>query len=150
VANYAKDCIQQVDVESRKVIREIPLGVSPPMSLARAGMEIFYDGRRSLDQWYSCHSCHYNGGVNSKAMDTHNDGTPFTMKTVLPLYHLQETSPWTWHGWQADLDDAMNKSFTSTMQGPPISAEDRRAVVAYLDTLRLPPNPFRPADGSLI
>ncbi len=149
VANYVKDCIQEVDIEARKVVREIRLGESPQPSLARRGMEIFYDGLRSLDQWYSCHSCHYNGGVNAKAMDTMNDGSSFTMKTVLPLRHLQHTRPWTWHGWQTDLNDAMNKSFTSTMQGKPISDDDARAVLEFLSTLPSPPNPFRHTDGSL-
>ena len=79
VANYLRDCVQEVDIESRELVREISLGPSPEPSLARRGMEIFYDGRRSLDQWYSCHSCHYNGGVNSKAMDTMNDGSTLSM-----------------------------------------------------------------------
>lgn len=149
VANYLKDCVQEVDIEARTIVREIPLGKTRPLSLARRGMEIFYDGGRSLDQWYSCHSCHYNGGVNSKAMDTMNDGSERTMKTVLPLYHLGETSPWTWHGWQTDLDDAMRKSFTTTMQGSPITPQDARAVLAFLESLQPPPNPFRLADGSL-
>lgn len=149
VANYSKDKVQQVDIESRQVVREITLGASPEPAVARRGMEIFYDGRRSLDQWYSCHSCHYNGGVNSKAMDTLNDGSNLTMKTVLPLYHLRQTGPWTWHGWQTDLYDAMNKSFTTTMQGQPISEEDSAAVLAFIDSLQPPPNPFRLADGVL-
>ena len=149
VANYTKDCVQEVDIEAREVIREFALGDSTGSSLTRRGMEIFYDGRRSLDQWYSCHSCHYNGGVNSKAMDTLNDGSPLTMKTVLPLFHLEATSPWTWHGWQTDLRDAMHESFTSTMLGEPINGEDTRAVLAFLRTLQRPPNPFRKPDGSL-
>ncbi|MCA9146210.1 MAG: hypothetical protein KDB05_25650 [Planctomycetales bacterium] len=148
VANHLKGCVQEVDIESRKLIREISLGSAPESSLARRGMEIFYDGRRSLDQWYSCHSCHYNGGVNSKAMDTMNDGSQLTMKTVLPLYHVHETGPWTWHGWQTDLHDAMSKSFTTTMQGRGISDEDTRAVIAYLNSLAPPQSPFRNSDGS--
>lgn len=149
VANYLKDCVQAIDIESRKLIREIALGPSPESSLARRGREIFYDGRRSLDQWYSCHSCHYNGGVNSKAMDTMNDGSELTMKTVLPLYHVHNTGPWTWHGWQTDLHDAMSKSFTTTMQKRGISDEDTRAVLAYLESLEPPKNPFRNSAGTL-
>ena len=112
-------------------------------------MEIFYDGRRSLDQWYSCHSCHQDGGVNSKTMDTLNDGTELTNKTVLPLYYVDQTAPWTWHGWQTDLRDSVQRSFTSTMKGRPISEDEVEDVLAYLKTLEPPPNPFREADGSL-
>ena len=148
VANFLRDSVQEVDIESQTVVREIPLGAPATTSLARRGMAIFYDGRRSLDQWYSCHSCHYDGGVNAQAMDTLNDGTERTLKTVLPLHHLPETGPWTWHGWQTDLEDALNKSFTTTMQGEPINPEDRRAVLAYFATLQTPPNPFRNSDGS--
>lgn len=149
VANYLKDCIQEIDIESRKSLREFSLGPTPELSVARRGMEIFYDGRRSLDQWYSCHSCHYNGGSNSKAMDTMNDGSMLTMKTVLPLYHVHQTSPWTWHGWQTDLTDAMHKSFTTTMLGRDTSPMETHAVLAFLESLEPPPNPFRGPDNSL-
>ena len=149
IANYLKDAVQVVDIESRKLLREIPLAATKPVTQIRHGEMLFYDGQRSLDQWYSCHSCHYNGGVNSKAMDTWNDGSALTMKTVLPLDHIDKTGPWTWHGWQADLHDAMHKSFTSTMQGREVNEEEKDAILAYLSTDRLPPNPFRQADGSL-
>ena len=43
----------------------IPLGGSEQPSSERQGEAIFYDARRSLDQWYSCHSCHYDGGSNA-------------------------------------------------------------------------------------
>jgi YVTN family beta-propeller protein len=149
VANATRDAVQIVDIEQRQVLGEIATGAPDRESPVFRGMEIFYDGRRSLDQWYSCHTCHYNGGINSRAMDTRNDGSELTFKTVLPLYHVTETGPWTWHGWQTDLPASVAKSFTDSMQGPPISDADTQAVVAYLETLRVPPNPFRQADGTL-
>ncbi len=149
VADYLRDAIHVVDIEDRRIVRRIPLGKRPAPSQQRHGEELFYDARRSLDQWYSCHTCHYNGGVNSKAMDTWNDGSALTMKTVLPLNHLDQTGPYTWHGWQEDLHDAMHKSFTTTMQGRPASPRETDALLAYLKTDRTPPNPFREKDGSL-
>ena len=149
VANYLRNSVQVVDLDSRMVSSEIDLGGPAETTLARRGMEIFHDGKRSLDQWYSCHSCHQNGGINSRPMDTMNDGTEMTLKTVLPLYHVSRTGPWTWHGWQTDLESAMHKSMTSTMLGRDPSDRDVRALLAYLDTLEAPPNPFRNADGSL-
>ncbi len=148
VANYLNNSVQVVDIESRKVLDEVSLGMADKPSLARRGAALFYDGQRSLDQWYSCHSCHYNGGTNAKPMDTMNDGSALTMKTVLPLYDVHETSPWTWHGWQTDLTDAMHKSFTVTMLGNPITDDESQAVLAYLKELKAAPNPFRNPDGS--
>lgn len=149
VANYLRNSVQVVNLDERAVADEISLGGPAEPSLARRGMEIFYDGRRSLDQWYSCHSCHQNGGVNSRPVDTWNDGTEMTMKTVLPLYDVTRTGPWTWHGWQQSLKDAMHKSLTSTMLGEAPDDNDTLALLAFLDELKSPPNPFRSADGSL-
>jgi cytochrome c peroxidase len=145
-----EDAIQVVDLENRELVRTISLGRPKEISLARRGEAVFYDARRSLDQWYSCHSCHDGGGSNDKAMDTQNDGNiPFTFKTVLPLYHLSETAPWTWHGWQKDFDAALRKSLTDTMLGPEPSDDDVAALGAFLKTLDPPPNPFREKDGLL-
>ncbi len=117
VADYLRNSVQIVDVEEGTIEGEISLGGPETPSLARQGQAIFYDGRRSLDQWYSCHSCHQDGGTNARPMDTFNDGTAMTFKTVLPLQNVHKTKPWTWHGWQENLDDAMHKSMTSTMLG---------------------------------
>ena len=149
VADYLGNSVQIVDLAERKVARTIPLGGPSEPSLARKGETIFYDARRSLDQWYSCATCHYDGGTNSVATDTTNDGSAFTFKTVLSLHNLHETGPWTWHGWQTDLRAGMRKSLTETMLGPQPTEEDVDAMLAYFQTLEEPPNPFRNKDGSL-
>jgi cytochrome c peroxidase len=82
-------------------------------------------------------------------MDTLNDGTIRTFKTVLSLHNVTRTPPWTWHGWQQDLQGAMHKSLTETMLGKKPNDEDVKALVAWLDTLHPPPNPYRNADGGL-
>lgn len=149
VANYLDNSVQVVDLEARKVVRTLPLGAPVEPSLARRGEAIFYDGVRSFDQWYSCHSCHFEGGTNAVSMDTLNDGTRDTFKTIPLLFNLHETSPWTWHGWQQDLGDAMRKSLTVTMVGPPPTDDDVAALLAYFKQLTPPPNPHRLADGQL-
>ena len=146
VANYLLNAVQAVDLDKREVVQTVALSAPDEPSQARRGEAIFYDAQRSSDQWYSCHSCHYEGGANAVAMDTLNDGTVDSYKTVLPLYHVHETGPWTWHGWQTDLADAMQKSFTSTMVGSRASNEDVQALLSYLESLESPPNPHRPAD----
>lgn len=161
VANYLLDVVQEIDLDSLEVVRTIAIsdakpdraddrgsrGVEPDAhaALVRRGETIFLDARRSLDQWYSCHTCHFEGGGNTVTMDTLNDGSSGTHKTVLPLYHLADTGPWTWHGWQTDLRASLEKSLVETMQGPAPSADDVEAMAAYLTALETPPNPFREA-----
>jgi len=149
VANALLNSVQIVDLHERKLSRSIPLGGAEQPSLARQGEAIFFDARRSLDQWYSCHTCHWEGGTNAVTMDTHNDATVFTFKTVLPLRNLADTTPWTWHGWQQGLEDAMEKSLTDTMHGPKPTADDVKALLAYFAEQSTPPNPHRAQDGSL-
>jgi DNA-binding beta-propeller fold protein YncE/cytochrome c len=152
IANDTLDAVQIVDFEQRRIVDRISLGEPPideHVQLVHRGREIFFDARRSLDQWYSCHSCHLDGGSNAKAMDTWNDGSELTNKTVLALYNVDQTGPWTWHGWQDDLRDSLQNSFTSTMQGPQADEGDIDALQAYLASLELPPNPFRQSDGTL-
>jgi cytochrome c peroxidase len=148
VANYLLNAVQVVDVPGRKVVRTIDLGGPKEPSLARRGEAFFYDGKRSLDQWYSCHSCHYEGHTNSLAMDTRNDGSNGTFKTVLSLRNVTKTGPWTWHGWQKDLNNAISRSVTDTMQGKRPTDDDVKAMVAFLEALRVPPNPNRNPDGT--
>jgi YVTN family beta-propeller protein len=149
VANYLLNAVQVVDPAGRKIVRTLPLGGPKEPSLVRKGEAIFYDGQRSLDQWYSCHSCHYEGHTNAVAMDTRNDGRFGNFKTVLSLRHADRTGPYFWHGWEKDLGSAVGKSVTDSMLGKQPSADDVAALTAYLGTLKPPPNPYRAADGSL-
>jgi YVTN family beta-propeller protein len=157
VANYLADSVQVVDVETGRLVRSIHLGGPPEMSLVRRGEALFHDATRSFNQWYSCNTCHSDGGhTNGLNFDTMNDGwhdystTPTRSRKKVPsLRRVAETGPWTWHGWQTSLDEAMRESFTKSMQGPEPSAEDVAAIVAYLKTLDYPRNPFVGPDGKL-
>ena len=150
VANFMRNSVQVVDVVDRKINHEVPIGGDTnPDTLSRKGMALFYDAGLSLDQWYSCHSCHQDGGSNSRPMDTMNDGSEMTYKTVLPLFNVDKTAPWTWHGWQESLADSVRNSVTSTMIGDAISEQDTDALLQYMKTIEPPPNPFRLPDGSL-
>lgn len=149
VANYLLNAVQVVDPVARKVARTIPLGGPAEKSLARQGEAIFYDGQRSFDQWYSCHSCHYEGHINAVSMDTRNDGRFGNYKVVPSLRNVVHTGPWTWHGWQSSLEQAMLKSLTDSMLGPPPTESDVKALAAFMGTLDSPPNPYRGPDGEL-
>ena len=139
-----------------KLVKTIPLGGPKTLSLARRGEIVFHDAEHSFNQWYSCNTCHSDGHTDGLDFDTLNDGrqdlSTFHLrsrKKVPTLRRVTKTKPWTWHGWQTSLDDAMVESFTKSMQGPKPKAEDVQALIAYLGTLDYPKNPFRQSDGSL-
>lgn len=155
-ANYLLDAIQAVDFESGRLTKTIPLGGPKESSLARRGEVLFHDAGRSSNQWYSCNTCHSDGHTNGLDFDTMNDGWhdystahQYSRKKVPTLRRVAKTAPWTWHGWQKSLEDAVAESFTKSMQGPRPSADEVKAVVAYLNTLEFPRNPNRDHDGGL-
>ena len=141
VANYLLDAVQIVDGKAGKLLRTIPLGSPAEPSLARKGEALFYDARRSHHQWFSCHTCHVEGHTCGLNFDTLNDDSYGNPKLTPTLRNVTRTGPWTWHGWQKDLGAGVAKSFTETMFGPRPTADETRALLAFLETLRPPPNP---------
>jgi DNA-binding beta-propeller fold protein YncE len=144
VANYLLDALQVVDVRAGKLVQTIALGGPDTPDLARRGEALFYDAQRSHNQWFSCNTCHVEGHTCGLNFDTLNDDSYGNPKLTPSLRGVTRTGPWTWHGWQKDLGASVTKSFTQTMFGPKPTADEVRAVVAYLGTLEQPPNPFRP------
>ncbi|MFO0956181.1 MAG: c-type cytochrome [Isosphaeraceae bacterium] len=156
MANYLGDSVQVVNADEGALEATIALGLPATLSLERRGEILFHDGRRSFNQWYSCNTCHSDGHTNGLDFDTMNDGWQDnsaiherSRKKVPTLRRVAQTGPWTWHGWQASLDEAMAESFTKSMQGPQPSADDIRAIVAFLGTLDYPRNPYVGPDGKL-
>jgi DNA-binding beta-propeller fold protein YncE len=149
VANYLLDAVQIVDARSGTLVRSIALGGPSEPSLARKGEAIFYDAQRSHHHWFSCHSCHVEGHTCGLAFDTLNDDSYGSPKLTPTLRNVTRTGPWTWHGWQKDLDAGVAKSLTETMFGSKPTAEETRALVAFLGTLDHPPNPHVDPEGAL-
>lgn len=150
IANYLQNSLQIVDVAEARLIRSIDLGGPAKPSLARRGEAIFYDADRSLHSWFSCHTCHTDGHTCGRTFDTINDGSYDSRKLTPSLRGVAKTPPWTWHGWQKSLENAMRTSLRETLATEqPITDEDVRALVAFLETLTPPPSPHRRSDGEL-
>jgi YVTN family beta-propeller protein len=141
VANWLANALQIVDVEKGEVAKTIALGGPAEPSLVRRGEAVFYDGQRSFNQWFSCHTCHVDGHTNGSTFDTMNDGRYGNLKKTLSLRGVARTGPWTWHGWQTDLRASLVHSMKTTMQGPEPAPADVDALEAYLKTLDFAPPP---------
>jgi hypothetical protein len=139
VANFLLDAVQVVNLHSGKIVRTIPLGSPPEKSPARQGEALFYDARRSHNQWFSCHTCHVDGHTCGLNFDTLNDDSYGTPKLTPSLFNVTKTGPWTWHGWQKDLGAGVANSFTTTMFGPAPTKAETAAMLAFLETLTPPP-----------
>ncbi|MGH7339850.1 MAG: c-type cytochrome, partial [Candidatus Rokuibacteriota bacterium] len=141
LTNHLLNAVQVVDFEAGKVVRTVSLGGPADPSLPRKGEAIFYDAKRSFNEWFSCHTCHTDGHTNGSSYDTLNDGRYGNLKKTLSLRGVTRTGPWTWHGWQADLRESVRGSMTQSMQGAEPSKEDLDALLAFLGTLEFGPAP---------
>ncbi len=155
-ANYFENSVQTIDISSGRRTGDIELGGPSEPSLARKGEVLFHDAERSFNQWYSCATCHADSHTNGLDFDTMNDGWhdystahERSRKKVPSMRRVAKTGPWTWHGWQTSLDEAMIESFTKSMQGTEPSDDEVKEIVAYISSLDYPKNPNRAPDGSL-
>jgi YVTN family beta-propeller protein len=148
VANTLADSISVVDLRNAKVMAEVALGPPVELQTHERGELLFFDGRLSLDTWYSCHSCHTDGHTNGRLNDNLSDGSFGTPKRVLSLLGVKDTGPWAWNGRMGDLEAQVRTSITSTMQGPQPKAEQVRDLTAFLQTLA-PPPPMLQARGTI-
>jgi cytochrome c peroxidase len=148
VANALGNEVQLVDWDAGEVVRSIPLGGPKEPTLARKGEKIFYDGYRSWHDWFSCATCHAEGHTNGGIYDTLNDGRYGNPKKTLSLRGVTKTGPWTWHGHETDLKQALQASFTRTMSKPKLDPQELEAVVAFLESNDfLPPPRDVPAEA---
>ncbi len=144
VANTFGDSITVVDVRGGKVVAEVRLGESPPLSAADRGELLFHDARLAHDGWFSCHSCHTDGHTNGLLNDNLTDGSYGTPKRILTLRGVGDTGPWAWDGRMADLETQIRTSIKTTMRGKPLAEGQVTDLATYLRTLP-PPPPLRSA-----
>lgn len=142
VANQFSDSISVIEINTRKVLKEIALlepQSNPETTLAERGEILFHDATLSLDGWYSCHSCHSSGHTVGLLNDNLGDGNYGAPKRIPSLLGVDDTAPFLWSGRREDLTEQTRKSITTTMHGADPNDEQLRALVAYMRSLPPPP-----------
>jgi YVTN family beta-propeller protein len=139
VADTFSDSVVVLDLKSRRVAADVPLGGKADMTAADRGELLFHDARLSHDGWFSCHSCHTDGHTNGLPADTLGDGSHGTPKRVPSLLGVKDTAPFGWTGGAKDLAAQVRSSVATTMRGAGLTAAQEADLVAYLRTLSPPP-----------
>lgn len=117
----------------------LSLGPRPELWPRDRGERLFFDGRRSLGGFMSCHSCHTDGHTAGGLADTLGDGTYGTPKRIPTLLGTSITDPWGWNGALRELRDQVEQSMHTTMHDPHYRPGDADDLTAYLHTLKFPP-----------
>jgi len=136
-------------------VTELPL--DPQLLL---GKTLFNRADGMSDGSISCATCHFDGGMDRRTWINFRNGprnTPALRGAAsLPPYH--------WSGDMAELHDSIEDTIRNVMSGPGLidgdfdatidrvdagRSEALDALVAYVASLALEPNPYRQADGTL-
>ncbi len=145
VACYLDDSVVEVDIAGGKVTRTLRLGPADHGE-RHAGARIFFDADRSRGGWYSCHSCHPDGGTRGHVFDTPSDGEGLAKKSP-DLRGTTLTGPWSWLGGFEVLQQQVAASLEKTMavDHPPVAAEVEQ-VIAFLQSLGHPRSAASPEE----
>ena len=132
----------------------ILLAQAPPAATAdkvAKGKALFSDTALSGDGRYSCAKCHPdNGHTDNKTyvgVDVVNDGDPKGRSTPT-LWGVGTRAAYSWAGTAPSLQANIRGIIVNRMKGPEPTPEMMEALLAYVNSLGYPPNPFLNADGT--
>ncbi len=149
-ADAMSDTLTVFGLEDLSVEATVRVGpVAPRLSPEQRGERLFHDGRRSLDRWISCASCHTGGHTNGLNFDTDGDGNSGAPKNVPSLLGVGPTAPFAWTGGFRTLEDQVEKSLRTSLHGPRSDPREIADLAAYLKGLS-PAPPHRDADEPIV
>lgn len=171
VVNRISNTVSVIHTATDAVVNEVPAGSFDPTPAAiRQGRGFLYDAKLSGNGTNSCASCHYDGDIDLLAWDLgdpsgsvqsvqgsagplgtftfnmHPMKGPMTTQTLKGFNAGQ--SPLHWRGDRADFT-AFNPAFDKLMGGSQLSTADMAAYKAFVETMRMEPNPNQNLDRSL-
>ena len=145
-ADAMSDTLSVVKLADLSLVATVALGDgTPERTPAQRGDALFRDGRRAMDRWMSCASCHVAGHTNGLNFDTLGDGGYGAAKNTPSLLGVGPTAPFAWTG--RVPHSARSRSASRSCRAC-TGLRPTRGVVAdltaYLQSLEPPPPRRRP------
>lgn len=153
VANHLGNDLAVIDPTTLKVTRRIPLGATQRKDPHLLGRFLFNTATIVNGGQFSCNSCHPDGntdGISWKfthvkdALDRKLDRNVRSLRGK-----IEDTAPFRWSGHTRELHEFVREEIEGLLQGPRLPDTDINAMVDFVRSLRLPPNPHRSPDGTL-
>ncbi len=147
-ANRMSGTVSVLDADSAELLTTISLGAQPPETAERRGELVFHDAGKAFQSWFSCATCHPNGGrVDGLRWDFLRDGIG-NAKDTIDLVGLNATAP---YNRRATRKTARECAETGLSAGHMVEPSDDEVtdLLAYLVSLRPVPSPFLTRDSRL-
>lgn len=150
VANYLGNSLSVVDTASARVTSTLNLGPASEVDPSILGQYLFNHAGLTQSQRFTCSSCHPDGATDGLTWNFVHVKDGFERRNTRDLRaQVSETAPFRWSGYEKGLDSFIVDEVTGLLGGPTPDQGQRKALTAALNRLRLPPNPYRQADGTL-
>ncbi|MBI4602040.1 MAG: SMP-30/gluconolactonase/LRE family protein [Planctomycetes bacterium] len=150
VAERLADRIAAIDVETLSVAFRIDAGAPGRETVLRRGERLFNSASRTFQGQFSCRSCHPNNHVDRLQYDFEPDGLGRGIVDNRTLLEIDGTGPFKWDGKNTSMYMQCGMRFARFLtRVEPFPADDLNALVAFMRSLRNPPNRHRAPGGEL-
>jgi YVTN family beta-propeller protein len=150
VAERLADRIAVIDVSRMEIAATIDVGVTTRETVLRRGERLFNSAARTFQGQFSCRSCHPNNHVDRLQYDFEPDGLGRNVVDNRTLLEIDGTAPFKWDGKNTSMYMQCGIRFAKFLtRVEPFPPDDLNALVAFMRSLRNPPNSHRPSNGSL-
>jgi YVTN family beta-propeller protein len=152
VANTLGNDLTVIDPQSLKILRRVNLGPTARKDPTLLGRYLFTTATIVKGGQFSCNSCHPDGGTDGiswrfvhvkdalgKEIDRNAKGL---------RGNIADGAPYRWSGHEPSLAGFIEEEIPGLLQGAKPTPAEVKALVAYVGSLPLAPNPFRSADNS--
>jgi DNA-binding beta-propeller fold protein YncE/mono/diheme cytochrome c family protein len=152
VANHMGNDLAVVDATSLQVTRRVNLGPTKRQDPHLQGRFLFNTATLTKGGQFSCASCHPDGntdGISWKFIHVPDALGREINRNVRGLRgHIEDTAPFRWSGRDKTLDDFVQEELVGLFESPKLDEPRLRAMVEFVKSLPLPPNPYRKPDGT--
>jgi len=153
VANHLGNDLAVIDPATLRVTRRVSLGPTLRKDPHLLGRFLFTSATLVKGGQFSCNSCHPDGntdGISWKFVHVPDGLGKQIDRNVRSLRgKIEDTGPFRWSGHDKDLETFVQEEVTGLLQSPKLDDVQLRAMVEFLKSQPLPPNPHRNPDQSL-
>jgi YVTN family beta-propeller protein len=150
VACRLADSIAVIDTSRMEVAATIDVSGITRETVLRRGEKLFNSAGHTFQGQFSCRSCHPNNHVDRLQYDFEPDGLGRNVVDNRTLLEIDGTGPFKWDGKNTSMYMQCGIRFARFLtRVEPLSPDDLNALVAFMRSLRNPPNSHRSPDGTL-
>ncbi len=150
VAERLADRIAVIDVQQMQVTASIDVSTTSRESVLRRGERLFNSAGQTFQRQFSCRSCHPNNHVDRLGYDFEPDGLGRNIVDNRTLLEIDGTAPFKWDGKNTSMYMQCGIRFAKFLtRVEPFAPDDLNALVAFMRSLRNPPNRHRAAEAAL-